>query len=162
MSTNYHERLAKIKAQYPRACEKWTPEDEALLAEMQRAGKTVQEISEALQRQPSAVHSRIKKNKALPYQPQLEIESKPPVQKDQTMPPSRKELFTNKVPAGRRTYFFDIKETRENERYLVISESQKSGSTYKHDRVMIFEEHLEAFLEGLDKALMYLFPGNYP
>ena len=69
---------------------------------------------------------------------------------------TRKELFTKKVNAGRRTYFFDVKETQENVRYLVISESKRAGSGFEHDRVMIFEEHFKSFIEGLDNALAFL------
>lgn len=39
---------------------------------------------------------------------------------------------------------------------LVISESRQAGSNYYHSRVMIFEEHLEAFAEGFQKALRFL------
>lgn len=42
----------------------------------------------------------------------------------------RTELFAVKVPAGRRTYYFDVKETTEGARYLVISELQAAGSRY--------------------------------
>jgi len=68
----------------------------------------------------------------------------------------RKELFSEKVHAGSRTYFFDVKESRENVRYLVISESRRTDTGFDHDRIMVFEENLESFSEGLDKALEFL------
>jgi hypothetical protein len=68
----------------------------------------------------------------------------------------RKELFTEKVTAGSRTYFFDVKESKDGAKYLVISESQQSGSGQVHHRVMVFEENLEVFNEGLQKAVQYL------
>lgn len=69
----------------------------------------------------------------------------------------KKELFTEKVVAGSRTYFFfDVKETKDGIKYLVIRESRQAGSSYKHSRVMIFEEHLEAFAEGFQKTLQFL------
>jgi len=67
-----------------------------------------------------------------------------------------KELFTEKVVAGSRTYFLDVKEAKDGTRYLVISESRKTGSKYEHSRVMIFEEHLEAFAKAFQKALQIL------
>jgi len=68
----------------------------------------------------------------------------------------KKELFTERVVAGSRTYFFDVKEAKDGARYLVISESKQAGSSYDHSRIMIFEEHLESFAEGLQKALQFL------
>lgn len=67
----------------------------------------------------------------------------------------RKELFTHKVVAGSRTYFFDAKEAKDGTRYVVISESSQLGSIYDHNRVMIFQENLEAFAEGFQKVLQF-------
>jgi len=63
MTSDYHKRSAAIKARYPRAYHLWSQEDENLLLEMYIARKTVEEMSIALQRQPSAIKSRIKKQK---------------------------------------------------------------------------------------------------
>jgi hypothetical protein len=49
-----------------------------------------------------------------------------------------------------------VKETKDGTKYLVISESRQAGSSYDHSRVMIFEEHLEAFAEGFQKTLQFL------
>jgi len=68
----------------------------------------------------------------------------------------RKELFSQKVRAGIRTYFFDIKQSKENSLYLVISESKPVSGEYEHHRVMIFEEDFEAFIEGVDKTIKFL------
>ncbi len=68
----------------------------------------------------------------------------------------KKEIFTHKVIAGSRTYFFDVKETRDGIRYLVISETRRGGSSYDHNRVMVFQEHLETFAEGFEKVLGFL------
>jgi hypothetical protein len=69
----------------------------------------------------------------------------------------RPELFSEKIAAGSRTYFFDIKESADKTKYLVISESrQRDGKAYEHSRVMVFEEHLPAFCDGLGKAFQFL------
>lgn len=68
----------------------------------------------------------------------------------------KKELFTEKVVAGSRTYFFDVKEAKDGTKYLVISESRQESSHYNHSRVMVFEEHLEAFATGFQKTLQFL------
>ncbi len=39
----------------------------------------------------------------------------------------KKELFTERVLAGNRTYFFDVKEAKDGTKYLVISESKQAG-----------------------------------
>ena len=67
----------------------------------------------------------------------------------------RNELFSQRVCAGSRTYFFDAKSTEDGTKYLVISESRRNGRTYEHHRVMIFEEHLRAFAEGFQQALRF-------
>jgi len=72
------------------------------------------------------------------------------------MSEERKELFSEKVTAGSRTYFFDVKQSQEGTRYLVISESRAVGEEYEHHRVMVFEENLEAFIAGFDKTLDFL------
>ena len=68
----------------------------------------------------------------------------------------RKELFSLKVRAGIRTYFFDIKQSKENSLYLVISESKPVSGEFQHHRVMIFEEDFEAFIEGVDKTIDFI------
>lgn len=67
------------------------------------------------------------------------------------------ELFSEKIAAGSRTYFFDVKESREGTKYLVISESRRGGKEdYEHNRIMIFQEHIPVFANGLEKALKFM------
>jgi DNA-directed RNA polymerase specialized sigma24 family protein len=68
----------------------------------------------------------------------------------------RKELLSEKVVAGSRTYFFDVKESKDGTRYLVISELRQAGADYERHRVMIFEENAAAFLAGLDEVVAFL------
>ena len=73
------------------------------------------------------------------------------------MPKERKELFSIKIPAGKRTYFFDIKESQGDIKYLVISESkQVAEGGYQHNRIIIFEENIPLFIDGLIKTLEFL------
>ncbi|MCX7966929.1 MAG: PUR family DNA/RNA-binding protein [Armatimonadetes bacterium] len=66
----------------------------------------------------------------------------------------RRTIFNAHVVAGKRHYFFDVKENERGERYLVITESQPSSeSTYSRQRVMVYQEHLDAFLSGLRDAI---------
>ena len=43
----------------------------------------------------------------------------------------REEVYSKAVKAGKRTYFFDVKATRNNDYYLTITESKKTVS-YTH------------------------------
>jgi hypothetical protein len=76
----------------------------------------------------------------------------------------RKELFSEKVSAGSRTYFFNVKGSADGKKYLVINESRRDvgRKSYEHRRVMVFEEHVLAFHKGLKKALEFMKPGNKP
>jgi hypothetical protein len=67
-----------------------------------------------------------------------------------------KEIFSERVVAGSRTYFFDVKESEDGTRYLVISESRQTGSTFDHHCIMVFEEHMERFSEIFDQAVWTL------
>jgi hypothetical protein len=69
---------------------------------------------------------------------------------------TRKEIATERVCAGGRTYFFDIKEAADGARYLVISESRQSGDGWKHDRVMVFEEYFDSFRQAFERAAQCL------
>ena len=73
----------------------------------------------------------------------------------------RRELFSEKVPAGSRTYFFDVKKSADGIKYLVISESkQVGGKSHGHNRVMVFQGHLVAFKDGLNKAFKFMIGGG--
>ena len=41
---------------------------------------------------------------------------------------NREELFSRPVRAGKRTYFFDVKATRGDEKYITITESKRRFS----------------------------------
>ena len=67
---------------------------------------------------------------------------------------NRKALFSERVFAGSRIYFFDVKEATDGTKYLVIDESRLSeGDSYNHNRVMVFEDNIAIFMEGLMKAV---------
>ncbi|MGH9800023.1 MAG: hypothetical protein ACRD82_06635 [Blastocatellia bacterium] len=54
-------RLDEIKRQYPKAYERWEPEEDRLLKEKFIAGATVNELAALFQRQPNAIRSRLTK-----------------------------------------------------------------------------------------------------
>jgi hypothetical protein len=73
----------------------------------------------------------------------------------------REELFSANVAAGSRMYFFDVKESVNGDRYLTISESRKDGEGgFEHNRVMVYEEHIEQFLTGAKQAIQFMTGGK--
>lgn len=70
----------------------------------------------------------------------------------------REEVFSKKVRAGKRTYFFDVKATRSNDYYVTITESKKrfeDGSFIKH-KIFLYKEDFEKFAEGLSGVVEYI------
>ena len=68
----------------------------------------------------------------------------------------RKELFSKRVTAGSRTYFIEVKGSKEGAPYLEISEFRPSDEGYEHERVMVFEENFVAFADALEAAFEFL------
>ena len=69
------------------------------------------------------------------------------------------EIFSEKVVTSRRTYYFDVKETKDGAKYLVIGELTQVGNELERHRVMVFEESLDLFMDGLDKAVEFIMNG---
>ena len=70
----------------------------------------------------------------------------------------REEVYSKKVRAGKRTYFFDVKATRSNDYYVTITESKKrleDGVFIKH-KIFLYKEDFEKFAEGLKDAVDYI------
>jgi len=66
--SDYKERMRKIKSSYPRAYERWDPTEDETLGSLRRKGCTVPQIAEQLQRQPSAIRSRLAKLNFVPME----------------------------------------------------------------------------------------------
>ena len=60
-SEDTNERLEAIRRQHPRAYEPGTPDEEARLLALQQRGASIEMIAEELQRQPSAIRSRLRR-----------------------------------------------------------------------------------------------------
>jgi DNA-binding NarL/FixJ family response regulator len=61
VSTAHQLRMARIRAKHPRAYEKWSEEEDQQLQQLVQAGVRAKDIAAQLQRQPSAIRSRIEK-----------------------------------------------------------------------------------------------------
>jgi hypothetical protein len=70
----------------------------------------------------------------------------------------REEVYSKKVRAGKRTYFFDVKATRSNDYYVTVTESKKrleDGVFIKH-KIFLYKEDFEKFAEGLKDTVDYI------
>lgn len=81
---------------------------------------------------------------------------------------NRDGFFSRAVRAGKRTYFFDVKITRDNEKYLTITESKKKFSNelgkfvYEKHKLFLYKEDFEKFFRGLDEAMHFIETGEFP
>jgi hypothetical protein len=68
------------------------------------------------------------------------------------------EIFSKKIRAGKRTYFFDVKSTRGKDYFLTITESKKSfedGNYVKH-KIFLYKEDFNKFVEALNETVQYI------
>ena len=72
----------------------------------------------------------------------------------------RDEIFSKKVKAGKRTYFFDIKSTRANDYYLTITESKRkvNGDSFTHEKhkIFLYKEDFHKFVEALNESVEHV------
>jgi len=65
-------------------------------------------------------------------------------------------VFSKKVRAGkRRTYFFDVRQTKGEEYYLTLTESTKKFDRdgYERHKIFLYKEDFNRFIDGLTEAL---------
>ena len=70
-------------------------------------------------------------------------------------------VFSKVLRAGRRTYFFDVRETRAGDYYLTITESKKNTNEdgsffYKKHKIYLYKEDFEGFRSILDETTSYV------
>lgn len=71
------------------------------------------------------------------------------------------EIFSRKLRAGRRTYFFDVKSTRAEDYYLTITESKKhtnddGSSFFKKHKIFLYKEDFAGFKEVFDEVTKFI------
>jgi hypothetical protein len=65
-------------------------------------------------------------------------------------------VYSKRIRAGkRRTYFFDVRETRGSDYYLTITESRKRFDSDGYDRhkIFLYKEDFNKFIKGLGEAI---------
>ena len=85
----------------------------------------------------------------------------------------RDEIYSKPVRAGKRTYFFDVKATRNNDYYLTITESkkklEKDGSqNYEKHKIFLYKEDFDKQWQSKKKLkqtnlttlILMIYPNN--
>jgi hypothetical protein len=73
------------------------------------------------------------------------------------MQDDRQDVFSKAVRAGKRTYFFDVKSTRNKDLYLTITESKKhthedGTAHYDKHKIFLYKEDFDKFMDGLNET----------
>lgn len=71
------------------------------------------------------------------------------------------EIFTKVLKAGRRTYFFDVRETKAGDYYLTITESKKHFSengeaSYEKHKIYLYKEDFKSFEEMFTQSADFI------
>lgn len=73
----------------------------------------------------------------------------------------RDEIYSIAIKAGKRTYFFDVKETRRGDYYLTLTESKKvfdreGNFRYEKHKLFLYKEDFDKFSEALSDSIAYI------
>lgn len=80
----------------------------------------------------------------------------------------KEELYSQAIPAGKRRYFFDVKETRGGDKFITITESRKlfdnnTGEVYfEKNKMFLYKEDFDKFRQGFANALSFIETGIIP
>ena len=68
------------------------------------------------------------------------------------------DVYSHRVPAGKRTYFFDVKTTRRGgDFFLTVTESRRVDETrYEKHKLFLFKEDFAKFLTALHDAVDFI------
>lgn len=69
----------------------------------------------------------------------------------------REEIFSKRVKAGKRTYFFDVKSTKSNDYYLTITESKRrlrdDSFVFEKHKIFLYKEDFAKFVDALQESV---------
>ena len=77
------------------------------------------------------------------------------------METTQEEIYSKVLRAGRRTYFFDVRETKASDYYLTITESKKFSNDdgtffYKKHKIYLYKEDFHDFKEILSEVMDFI------
>ena len=72
----------------------------------------------------------------------------------------RERIYSKRVRAGKRTYFFDVKSTKANDYFITITESRRlpqgEGFTYDKQKLFLYKEDFFKFVEALQETVDHI------
>ncbi len=70
----------------------------------------------------------------------------------------RDEVYSRRVPAGKRTYFFDVRSTRSGEDFfLTITESKRVGEhRYEKHKIFLYKEDFAKFVSAVHDVIGHI------
>ena len=80
----------------------------------------------------------------------------------------KEEVFSQAVKAGKRTYFFDVKETKQGEHYITITESKRKFDnedgtfSYEKHKIFLYKEDYSKFQNALEGVIRFVETGQMP
>ena len=77
------------------------------------------------------------------------------------METTQEEIYSKVLRAGRRTYFFDVRETKASDYYLTITESKKYSNDdgtyfYKKHKIYLYKEDFSDFQTNLSEVIDFI------
>lgn len=78
------------------------------------------------------------------------------------------ELYSQSISAGKRKYFFDVKETKGGDKFITIAESRKvfdnntGNFYYEKNKMFLYKEDFDKFQKGLSNAFHFIETGEIP
>ena len=80
----------------------------------------------------------------------------------------KNEVLSRAIKAGKRTYFFDVKKSRNEELYLTITESKRKFNAdngnfyYEKHKIFLYKEDFDKFKNALSGVIDFIENGTVP
>jgi len=73
----------------------------------------------------------------------------------------REDAFSKAIRAGKRTYFFDVKHSKNNDYFLTITESKRifeseGKFSYEKHKIFLYREDFQKFFDGFKETLEFI------
>ncbi len=72
----------------------------------------------------------------------------------------KNEIFSKRVKAGKRTYFFDVKATKSDDYYLTITESKRvhrgEEVSFEKHKIFLYKEDFSKFVGALEDTINHI------
>ena len=67
-----------------------------------------------------------------------------------------KNLFTEKVPAGKRTYFIDVLQNHKGHKYIKFTESRLNEGEFIRQSLRIYQEDFDKIFEAFENVKQFV------